>query len=182
MSDISWCPLAGEKIAISYCSTIFDQAVDWTDATAGFVFDIFNPTKHVSVLNTSSSLTSISYNPREYMAIAAGAYNGQVGFWDVRTPGDPQGMISLTESHTEPVYSAIWTSSKTNTEIMTTSADGTVRWWDTRMFRTSHCLVDLHTINKRNKGYLSISPSILEYESTIPSRYMVGTEQGKNVT
>ena len=131
------------------------------------------------MLTSSSCLTSIQYNPKEAPIIAAGAYNGQIAFWDVRTQGKPVGVINLADSHTEPVYSTIWTASKTDSEIMTASSDGTVRWWDTRNFGTAHCIVDLQSTTNKDPYNFSSSPSILEYEATIPSRYMVGTDQGK---
>ena len=179
MSGISWCPLKGEKIAISYCCPVFEEAINWTGQTAGYVFDITNPTQHLSVLTSPSPLTSIQYNPKEPSIVAAGSYNGQVAFWDVRTHDNPVGVIKLAHSHSEPVYSTVWTASKTNSEIMTASPDGTVRWWDTRNFTTANSIVDLQENTNKDGSSISCSPSILEYEATIPSRYMVGTEQGK---
>ena len=37
-------------------------------------------------------------------------------------------------SHTEPVYDFAWLQSKTGTELMSLSTDGSVFWWDIRMF------------------------------------------------
>jgi hypothetical protein len=37
-------------------------------------------------------------------------------------------------SHTEPLYDFAWLQSKTGTELMSVSTDGTVVWWDIRMF------------------------------------------------
>jgi hypothetical protein len=37
-------------------------------------------------------------------------------------------------SHTEPVYDFAWLQSKTGTELMSMSTDGSVIWWDIRMF------------------------------------------------
>ena len=37
-------------------------------------------------------------------------------------------------SHTEPLYDFAWLQSKTGTELMSVSTDGSVLWWDIRMF------------------------------------------------
>ena len=103
----------------------------------------------------------------------------QVLYWDVRGGCDPVGMIKLSESHSEPVFNTVWTASKTNSEIMTASCDGIVRWWDTRNFNTAVHTVDLQAGNNTKGRMGPCSPSTLEYEATIPARYMVGTEQGK---
>ena len=36
-------------------------------------------------------------------------------------------LIDVDNCHIEPVYSTVWVASKTESEIMTTSADGTVK-------------------------------------------------------
>ena len=80
-------------------------------------------------------------------------------FWEKTwTGGEPQAVIGFGPCHTDPVYSTgdlcqhqnhhddgeqdqtqnhlflvkVWTASKTCSELMTASADGLVRWWDTR--------------------------------------------------
>ena len=50
--------------------------------------------------------------------------------------GKPEGEISLSVSHIEPVYKTMWIQSKTLSEFFTASTDGTVMWWDIRKFTT----------------------------------------------
>ena len=89
----------------------------------------------------------------------------------------------MEESHKEPVYKTIWIASKTESEIMTSSTDGTVKWWDTRFFNQAKETIILDPVNKDKEGSgdinKALSASCLEYDPTIPSRYMVGTESGK---
>ena len=80
---------------------------------------------------------------------------------------------------------------------MTTSEDGYVKWWDLRNLQQPTLQWRLQDINKQEGQVLSVigaesspqsdlvrtveldhSPTVLEYEGTIPSRYMVGTSQG----
>ena len=45
-----------------------------------------------------------------------------------------RGRMTAGDRHDDPVYGVIWINSKTNSELMTSSADGTVKFWDIRMF------------------------------------------------
>ena len=78
VSGISWCPDAGDCIAISYCSPVFEEAISWPGPTPVYVFNITNPTQHLTALHSPSSLTSIQYNPKNPSEVAGGGYNGQV--------------------------------------------------------------------------------------------------------
>ena len=116
-----------------------------------------------------------------------------------RTGGRPVGEIPLSASHSEPVFKTMWISSKTGSEFFTASSDGTVRvalkrhfrlkdlqylqilWWDTRKFTAAveKLILDPYLEDKTNTDTsLAQGASILEYEWTIPSKFMVGTQQG----
>ena len=66
---------------------------------------------------------------------------------------------------------------------MTASGDGTVRLWDIRMFSTSRetFIIDLTNTDRKSSGDINIAQggSFLSYDSTIPSKYLVGTEAGR---
>ena len=82
---------------------------------------------------------------------------------------------------------------------MTTSEDGHVKWWDLRNLEQPTLQWRLQDINRQDGQVCSVSPvniwvcdchlvrtveldhspTMLEYEGTIPSRYMVGTSQGR---
>ena len=77
----------------------------------------------------------------------------------------------------------IWTASKTGTELMTGGSEGSVKWWDTRNLSspTHQMLVDTENKDPDCPGLedRALSVSCLEYEPTIPAKFMVGTDQGK---
>ena len=184
VSGTSWSPGIGERISIAYCSPNFLESLD-DPCKDGFVFDVTNPIDYLYRLEASSSLTTIQHNPKEEMQIAAGQYDGHIAWWDIREKIQTNCMVS-SEGHKDPVYNVIWTNSKTNSELMTTSSDGVVKFWDVRNLKAS---VDKFIIDAKNKSLecpgnlLDASPaSFLEYEMTIPSKYMIGTEGGKVYT
>ena len=180
VSCISWSPNGGEKIAIAYCSPQFLGCLD-ANSTDGFIFDITNPTKHVHRLHAPSSLTSIQYNPREESQIAGGCHEGHICWWDTRL-GRNKGSLISDEAHRDPVYNVIWTNSNTNTELMTASGDGTVKFWDVRKLNRSRdtFIIDNENEDIQSKGNIlnAYGASCLEYDTTIPTKYMIGTEQG----
>ena len=62
-----------------------------------------------------------------YKLKLGGCYTGQIQWWDSRSGPSPVSLIDVDNCHIEPVYSTVWVASKTESEIMTTSADGTVK-------------------------------------------------------
>ena len=77
-------------------------------------------------LQSPNHLVSCEFNPKDTHLLAGGCYNGQVCWWDDRSGGKPQGEITPTLSHVEPVYKTMWILSKTGSEFFTSSSDGTV--------------------------------------------------------
>ena len=47
--------------------------------------------------------------------------------WDTRAGPAPVSVVGVAACHTQPVYSTVWVASKTGSELMTSSADGTIR-------------------------------------------------------
>ena len=107
------------------------------------------------------------------------------------------GEIPLSAAHSEPVFKTMWISSKTGSEFFTASSDGKVclgwvtckhpdilnikvLWWDTRSFTepVDRLVLDPYLEDEDNVSRAQ-GASILEYEWTIPSKFMVGTQQGK---
>ena len=65
--------------------------------------------------------------------VGGGCQYGWVCCWDKRLRGEA-GRLVAGERHEDPVYGLVWINSKTHSEIMTAGADGTVKFWDIRMF------------------------------------------------
>ena len=76
---------------------------------------------------TTSPITSLSYSTKDPQLLAGGCYSGQICWWDVRAGSRPAGAVEFEHCHSEPVYSTIWTASKSGTELMTGGSDGFVR-------------------------------------------------------
>ena len=162
VSGVSWSPEGGSKLAVAYCSPQF--LASQGEEGDGFTFAVEDPTQHCDLLASTSPLTSIAYSCRDPNTIAGGCYSGSVSCWDVRADTRPVSSTSFTESHTEPVYSVIWTASKTAAEMMTGGSEGLVKWWDTRNLSRprDQMMVDTENKDPASPGCLDRSLAVRE--------------------
>ena len=103
--------------------------------------------------------------------------NGQIAVFDTRKGSRPVEVSPIEKSHRDPVYRARYLATKTGTDAFSCSSDGQVMFWDVRKLSepTETLFIDPED-NGRLLGGVS-----LEYESTMPAKFQVGTEQGKVV-
>jgi len=111
--------------------------------------------------------------------IGGGCYNGLVAIWDVKRHSSQPAMISPVEkSHSDPITHLAWLSMKTGTELITSSTDGRVLWWDTRQFSKGPIDTLLLTETFDGKERI-VGGSVLEFNAEAGSnKFLVGTEQG----
>jgi len=175
-TSISWFPDGPSKVAVAYSSLEFrGSTVDLP--MYSFIWNTENPNKPESTLRPPSSNVSLEYNPKDSHILIGGCYNGQLAFWDTRKGPMPVETTPVESAHHDPVYKVIWLQSKTGTECFSGSTDGLALWWDIRRLGepTERLILDPTKQLDPNKAQGAIC---LEYEPTIPTRFMVGTEQG----
>ncbi|NXH66654.1 DNAI2 protein, partial [Hydrobates tethys] len=175
-THLSWHPDTCKKLAVAYSSLEFQQNIKDMSFDS-YIWDLENPNKPELVLKPSSPLVSLEYNPKDSHVLVGGCYNGQMAYWDTRKGGLPVEVSTVEFSHRDPVYGAIWLQSKTGTECFSASTDGQVLWWDIRKLSepTETLVLDI-----TRKGLLenALGAVTLEFEPTMPTKFMVGTEQG----
>ncbi|NXW93880.1 DNAI2 protein, partial [Alopecoenas beccarii] len=173
---ISWQPGTSEKLAVAYCSLEFQPNVEDMSLDS-YIWDLVKPNKPELTLKPSSPLVSLEYNPKDSYVLLGGCYNGQMAYWDTRKGELPVEVSTVEVSHRDPVYGAIWLQSKTGTDCFSASTDGQVLWWDIRKLSepTETLVLDI-----TRKGLLenALGAVTLEFEPTLPTKFMVGTEQG----
>lgn len=172
-TSISWHPDSGRKLAVAYSVLDFQKAPAGTSLES-YIWDIERPTAHEMALTPSSPLVSLEYNPKEGNVLIGGQYNGQIAIWDTRKGSRPMEVSPIEKSHRDPVYKAQYLSTKTNTDAFSCSTDGQVLFWDVRKLSEP---IESLTIDPLGDGRLWGAVS-LEYESTMPTKFQVGTEQG----
>ncbi len=96
--------------------------------------------------------------------------------WDRRRGSIPVEISPVENSHRDPTWRVIWIQSKTGTECFSTSTDGQVLWWDVRKMTEPTEIMYLDP-TKTQDFNCAIGAYALEYESTIPTKFMAGSEQ-----
>uniref|UniRef100_A0A8C0HS99 DNAI2 protein n=1 Tax=Buteo japonicus TaxID=224669 RepID=A0A8C0HS99_9AVES len=175
-THLSWHPDTCKKLAVAYSSLEFQQNMK-NMSFDSYIWDLENPNKPELVLRPSSPLVSLEYNPKDSHVLVGGCYNGQMAYWDTRKGGLPVEVSAVEVSHRDPVYGAIWLQSKTGTECFSASTDGQVLWWDIRKLSEP---TEMLVLDITRKGLLenALGAVTLEFEPTMPTKFMVGTEQG----
>ena len=175
VSCISWKNCKDPQFAISYCSSEFLGMYDEPCSDA-YVFNLEHTSSPLVTLSSPDHLTVLDFNEKTPNLLAGGCYRGQVCWWDDRTGGYPEGVSEFETSHSDVVYFVKWIG-KLGTEFFTGSSDGFVKWWDIRSFKEPVKQYMLQTSSSANSEF---PPGIncLSFEPTIPSKFMVGTEQG----
>ncbi|TDG95893.1 hypothetical protein EPR50_G00244200 [Perca flavescens] len=176
VSSLSWHPDGGRKLAAAYSCLQFqrssrDMSLD------SYIWDIENPNRPEMTLKPASPLVCLEYNPKDPHTLVGGAYNGQIAYWDTRRGSLPVETSSVEQSHRDPVYKIIWLQSKTGTDVFSASTDGQVLWWDVRRLSepTERLVLDLSREGNLDRALGAVS---LEFEPTMPTKFLVGTEQG----
>ncbi|KAJ1507092.1 Dynein intermediate chain 2, axonemal [Coelomomyces lativittatus] len=172
-SYVSWYPEDGNKIAVAYSMLEF-QKMPMNMTNESYIWDIENPNQPDQTILPSSPLVCIKHNPKDPHILVGGSYNGIVAFWDTRKGSYPAESSTIDKSHRDPVYSVAWVQSKTGSEFFSTSTDGQVMWWDIRKLSepTESLLLDAE------KNGRIVGGTVLDFEPTIPTKFMVGTESG----
>ncbi|XP_045451062.1 dynein axonemal intermediate chain 2 [Melitaea cinxia] len=146
-----------------------------------YIWDIENANAPELVIVPPQPLLDLQYNPRDQHILAGGLMNGQVGCWDMRKGSDAVAICPPHVAHRDLVQNVLFINSKTGAEFFSASPDGVVKWWDIRNMNepTDSMIIDIVKTNNDTQCVdNALGISALEYEQTIPTRFMVGTETG----
>ncbi|XP_066092984.1 dynein axonemal intermediate chain 2 isoform X1 [Saccopteryx bilineata] len=175
-THLSWHPDGNRKLAVAYSCLNFQRAPKGMSHDS-YIWDLENPNRPELILKPSSPLVTLEYNPKDSHVLLGGCYNGQIACWDTRKGSLVADLSTIEFSHQDPVYGTIWLQSKTGTECFSASTDGQVMWWDIRKLSepTEVVIMDITRKEQLENALGAIS---LEFESSLPTKFMVGTEQG----
>ncbi|XP_039265047.1 dynein intermediate chain 3, ciliary-like [Styela clava] len=179
-THLSWYPDGSKKLAVAYSNLEFQRSSPNTSFDS-YIWDVENPNKPELTLKPVSPLVCLEYNPKDSHVLVGGCYNGQIAYWDTRKGSHPVELSPIEQSHRDPVYKTIWLQSKTGTECFSSSTDGQVLWWDIRKLGEPTEKLVLDPTRKLNIEN-ALGGIALEYEPTMPTKFMVGTEQGQIVS
>jgi len=181
VNKISWYPDGGKKLAVAFAIMQFQDRRMQEMSLLSYIWDVNNPNIPEQELSPSSPLCCLEYNPKDPHLLVGGSYNGLVAYWDTRKGSMPADTSIIEKSHRDPVYDIAWLQGKTAYECASTSTDGRVLWWDIRKLGEPSdvlALEDRAGGEGRTMGGVS-----MEYSAAAgPTKFLVGTEQGKVVS
>ncbi|KAL1110296.1 hypothetical protein AAG570_008373 [Ranatra chinensis] len=178
VSHICWSPDKGTRLAVAHSNLNF-QRIQNDQLNHSYIWHTENPNKPELVIDAGVPVVCLEYNPRDINSLIGGLYNGQVAFWDTRKGSEPVDCSDHYQSFRDPVISVLWVNSKSGMEFFSAATDGQVKWWDVRKFsKPLETLILDTTKGEEQLLNRALGASCLEYEPTIPTRFMVGTEKG----
>lgn len=138
-----------------------------------------NPNTPYLTLQPPSPLVCLEYNPKDPTSLISGMLSGQVAAWDTRVNRDPVAISAREVCHRASANSVSWINSKSGTEFFSGSADGQVIWWDTRRLNEPLERLYMDPVRTDEQDLTrSYGVSVLEYETTMPTKFMCGTDMG----
>lgn len=178
VSHLSWSPDSGARMAVSHCDMRFEVDKSGQNFNS-YIWEIENPNEPFLTLEPKVPCVCLEYNLKDPHNLISGMYNGQVTAWDTRFGRFPVMMSEREVCHRNSVNSVLWNNSKSGTEFFSGGSDGQVLWWDTRKISEPLDRLCMDPIRTDEQDLSrSFGVSVLEYESTIPTRFMAGTEMG----
>jgi dynein intermediate chain 2 len=160
-------------VAVAYSMMQFQQ-MPADMSYDSYIWDVENSTTPDQTLISPSPLVSIKYSAKDPHVLVAGCYNGLVAYWDVRKGAYPVDTSSIEKSHRDPVYHVSWVQSKSGSEFFSTSTDGQVLWWDIRKLSEP---TEILLLDPEKNGNI-VGGTVLDFENTMPTKFMVGAENG----
>lgn len=178
ISSICWKPDGGQHFAVSYLQVDFYR--NTKSSVLANIWDVENSNSPVTKLVPPCPMLDLQYSPKEPTRLVSALMNGQVAAFDVRSPLAPSHLCPLHVAHRDAVRSVLFSGSKTGMEFFSGGTDGAVKWWDLRNISEpfEELCLDMIKANEEQSMSRAKGVSVLEFEPTIPTRFMVGTEDG----
>ncbi|CAG9567629.1 unnamed protein product [Danaus chrysippus] len=179
ISSICWQTEGGHCFAVTYVDVDFNNIA--RAPVESYIWDIENANYPISTLIPPAPLLDLQFNPRDQNTLIGGIMNGQVGVWDKRQHGVAAGLCAPHVAHRELVRNVLYINSKSGQEFFSGGPDGACKWWDIRNLNepTDEMILDVVKSSFDVQTMANANGvSTLEYESTMPTRFMAGTENG----
>lgn len=179
ISSICWQPDGGQRFAVTHLDVDFNRISRST--LLSYVWDVENANAPELSISPPYGLVDLQFNQREPDMLTGGMLSGQVAVWDRRRGSELSLVCPAHCAHRDFVRSVLFINTKSGREFFSTGPDGFVKWWDIRDMSepTDQMILDVvkYSFDVPNPANAS-GASALEFEPTIPTRFMVGTENG----
>ncbi|XP_017113417.1 dynein intermediate chain 3, ciliary [Drosophila elegans] len=149
------------------------------ETNASFVWDVKNPLKPKITYDCHDPVSLAKICPKDENNMVGGTGLGQVCLWSTLEGGLPVRNCPLEVSHRETTSALCWVHSKSNTEFYSGSLDGSIKYWDTRDLKMPMQELLLEPEPQERQSRMdSHGVTVLEFEYTIPVRFIIGSDMG----
>ncbi|KAH8367825.1 hypothetical protein KR084_003263 [Drosophila pseudotakahashii] len=149
------------------------------EANAFYVWDVKNPLKPKISYDSKEPVSLAKICPKDENNMVGGTGQGQVCLWSTFKGGLPERNCPLEVSHRETTSALCWVHSKSNTEFYSGSLDGSIKYWDTRDLKMPMQELLLEPEPQERQSRMdSHGVTVLEFEYTIPVRFIIGSDMG----
>lgn len=179
VSSICWQPEGGHHYAVTYLDVDYNR--NPRSPFYSYIWDVERANEPDITIIPPCPLVDLQYNARDHNVIAGGLINGQVGAWDARAEGEPFVVCPPHVAHLDLVRNVNFINAKSGQEFYSAGPDGCCKWWDLRNMTqpTDEMIMDVVKSSFDVQSMANASGvSVAEFEPTIPTRFMVGTENG----
>ncbi|KAJ8729776.1 hypothetical protein PYW08_001357 [Mythimna loreyi] len=182
ISSICWKPDGSHYFAVSYLQVDFNRNTE--KSVNAYIWDVENSISPVTTIVPPCGMLDLQFNPKDQSILASALINGQVAAFDERSPLAPAVLSPAHEAHRDAVRNVLFINSKTGQEFFSAGTDGGLKWWDLRKMDapTDELCLDMVKPHEPQSMSRAKGVSVLEFEPTIPTRFMVGTEDGLVMT
>ncbi|XP_017872066.1 PREDICTED: dynein intermediate chain 3, ciliary [Drosophila arizonae] len=188
MAVINWMPNENRQIMTQYSNLYTlrgeNRRMVTNDDSNGstnafYVWDVKNPIKPLYYYDSPEVISCAKICPKEENNMAAGTYTGKVCIWETFESGMCISTCPMEAAHREQTSSLTWVYSKSNTEFYSASLDGSIKFWDIRDLKmpANEIVLEPYTRNRQNRQNAH-GCTVLEFEYTIPVRFIAGTDMG----
>lgn len=172
---ISWSADEGARIATAHS----DLGENPAASLNSYIWDVENPNVPLSILSPPTQMLCLEFSPRNLPILCSGLLSGQVAIFDFRSPNVPSAVSIKDDSHQAACNSIQWINSQSGQEFFSGGADGSVLWWDCRDLTKPMERLLMDPVKTDDQDIRrAYGVTVLEYETTIPAKFMVGTKQG----
>lgn len=150
-----------------------------------YIWDVENAVTPELAITPIHPLLDLQFSPRDPSILIGGLTSGQVAAWDTRQGGIATLINPLHTAHRDVAKCVKFITSKSGGEFFSSGPDGACKWWDLRNMKmpTDEIIIDyVQSILETPSMARSLAVSVIEFEPTIPTRFMVGTETGHVVS
>ncbi|XP_039498796.1 dynein intermediate chain 3, ciliary [Drosophila santomea] len=186
LRSIEWMPNNSRQFMTQYSNqfvkgerlrSVLDEPVGGTNGF--FVWDVKNPLKPRISYDSKQPVSLAKICPKDENNMVGGTGLGQVCLWSTFKGGLTVRHCPLEVSHRETTSALCWVHSKSNTEFYSGSLDGSIKYWDTRDLKMPMQELLLEPEPQERQSRMdSHGVTVLEFEYTIPVRFIIGSDMG----